>query len=402
MPLDSIYFNISCFIDCLVSTIDQSWRQGKTPWIGNTFLSKSSKEKKGCLTAPRKFLSSRTLKIKSFDGSVGTINDSELPDIDLTSSILSTLQPSQHSSYSCSQNLNEEQNRKSRKKVVLLTDHSLKRMRETSNIYLEKNSAFHKQRMRNIESNIGNKHRTQLDRQMTEVEQIEHERHEKSIKNMKELANVRNRFLKEKQKRVRNTYVSVAALEMPEVDRYAYGLPADGKEYKFTKKKNVKNKASIEGRWQDSMQKARSIVKVLALREKVARTMTLPILKPLTSHKNRKKDVNRPDDTVLEDSVDTKLDIDQSIMDRASVKSDDFSREKSINAIKAFIDLTSESKFFIVAINKAFQRSREYACRLYSYCNACQKHLSGSFLLLIFFKSILLGIVAMPLLQGVD
>ena len=325
-------------------------RQKKAPWIGDTFLSRGSKKEKTEMNFARKFLSRRTPKIESLRGSDRMTLDGERSEMDIASDDMSSMGLYQRSSCMDHEKLHEKLEQSKQRKVVLLTDHSLKRMRETSNIYLDKNRAFHKQRLKKIETNIGNKHQAQINRQLTEVEQVQEERYKRSIQNMKELANVRNRFWKEKKRRVRNTYVSVAALEMPEVDRYAYGLPADGKEYTISKKKTVKIKSDPTDKWNLSMQKARSIVKVLALREKVERTMTLPVLKPLTSHRKRKKDVNKVD--CLEENVDFEaeknedriLEFDEEHRTENDEKFAESNVENSISAIQALIEVTSESK----------------------------------------------------------
>lgn len=122
---------------------------------------------------------------------------------------------------------------------------------------------------------------------------------------MTELKIVRKKFWREKQKRIDNTYVSVAALEMPEVDRYAYGLPAEGKEYTYIKQPTKEQtKEKIQRKWEHSKQKATSIVKMLALTRKLEKSKTLPILKPLTSQ-GKKKDglLQRIEDISVDDSM---------------------------------------------------------------------------------------------------
>ncbi|XP_065071323.1 uncharacterized protein LOC135695997 isoform X2 [Rhopilema esculentum] len=142
---------------------------------------------------------------------------------------------------------------------------------------------------------------------MCESEQQSKERYDRNISNMNELKNVRKKFWSEKKKRVSSTYVSVAALDTPEVDRYAYGLPEEGKEYTFVKKSFVKSKTEYKDKWDKSVQKAKSIVKLLDLKEKVKQTRTLPILKPLTSQSKRTKlfesEVNNCEPMKEEDEV---------------------------------------------------------------------------------------------------
>ena len=334
----------------LVTTIDQSWRQNRTPWNGSTFLSRKADINNNTnMHKAGSVLSRKTTKLEALNGRFETLISSGSQDLESASVSLGSMGLSQQSSYTDADKLNEKQT--SRKKVVLLTDHSLKRMRETSNIYLQKNSAFHKQRLKKIETNIGSKHRAAIDRQLTEVEHIQKEKYKKSIQNMKELTNVRDRFWKEKKKRVKNTYVSVAALEMPEVDRYAYGLPADGKEYTFVKKRTMQSKSNTAEKWNESMQKARSIVKVLGLREKVERTMTLPILKPLTLHSKSKTNLNKEEVMEEEDINDNteKTEL-RNLEGEDESKIDNFaenSADAGLNAINALLDLTSESKYGI-------------------------------------------------------
>ena len=329
-----------------MTTVDQNFRHSRLLWNGNSFLSTDRWEKKDVNSIMRKAFGSKTPKTESMTADYGVLSSSNRTDIDVADDCLSSMDLSQQSS--CTDDHEKVLGKQvSKKKVVLLTDHSLKRMRETANIYLDKNSAYYKQRIRKIEANIGNKHRLQTDRQLTEVESIQKEKHVKSVQNMKELSNVRNRFWKEKKKRVRTTYVSVAALEMPEVDRYAYGLPADGKEYTIVKKRPVKTKSNAAQKWKESMQKARSIVKVLALRDKVERTMTLPILKPLTSHSKRKKGANKVENLEENKSNDINSVEMQNDVNDNETKNEDFD-ETGLNAAKALLETMSECKFLII------------------------------------------------------
>lgn len=192
----------------------------------------------------------------------------------------------------------ERQRNKDR--VILLSDASLKRMKEAENIYIKDNKAFHKQRLKKLEQNIGDQHRLQLERQLTQAEQDCKISYNKSLSSMGELKTVRQKFMKEKKKRVSSTYVSVAALETPEVDRYAYGLPEDGKEYTLVKK-NSFVKASYKKKWDESVQKAKTIVNAFDIRGKLERTMTLPVLKPITPRLSRKIDVDSTMPIVEED-----------------------------------------------------------------------------------------------------
>ena len=326
----------------LVTTVDQTLRFSRLPWIGNSFLSNSCWDKKSTV---RKTFNTKTHKAGQHSVGYGIFSSKNTIDVDETDDGLSSMDLSQQSNYTDDYEkvLGKQA---AKKKVVLLTDHSLKRMRETSNIYLQKNSAYHKQRLKKIETNIGNKHRAQIDRQLTEVESIEKERYRKNIQNMKELSNVRTKYLKEKKKRVRTTYVSVAALEMPEVDRYAYGLPADGKEYTILKSRPNKTKLNIAEKWKESMHKARSIVKVLALRDKVERTMTLPILKPLTSHAKRKKDVNKSEHLEGRQSQDSNNNELQNSQHDNEAQIEDFP-DTGLTAAKALLEITSDRKFIL-------------------------------------------------------
>jgi len=324
-----------------VSTVDQNMRYSKLPWLGNSFLSRSFWGKKEAKHSSKRTLNIKTPRTDVRSGTgYDTVSGKSRTEVNIAESRVDSINSSQQGNYTDDRNkILEKQS--SKKKVVLLTDHALKRMRETSNIYLEKNSAFYKQRIRNIETNIGNKHRAQIDRQMTEVETVRKEKHEKSVQNMAELSNVRNKFWKEKKKRVRTTYVSVAALELPEVDRYAYGLPADGKEYTIITKKPAKSKSNAAERWKASMCTAKSIVKVLALRDKVERTKTLPILKPLTSHSKRRKGVNKIedfDDTELNDTYNDEL---ANLEDDGEANNVD-ATETKLSAAKALLELTSD------------------------------------------------------------
>lgn len=83
-----------------------------------------------------------------------------------------------------------------------------------------------------------------------------------------ELKRVRDRFSKDKERRHRSSYVSVNALECPQVSRLAYGLPEDGQEYRQS---GVTQHAQEKLRdiWRNAMKRAALMDKMISIRTKV-------------------------------------------------------------------------------------------------------------------------------------
>ncbi len=240
--------------------------------------------------------------------------------------------PSSYGSSAGSSIQGSERNKKYKKEdTMFFRDEALKRIKEASSVYLHDNRVFHEQRMKRLENAINSQQRLKFERQLTETRKEFTDQLKRNVTNLAELKKVRKRYWKEKQQRVNKTYVSVAALEMPEVDRYAYGLPAEGKEYTNIRPANsAEVKEKLMKKWESSKKKASAIVKMLDMTKKLRKSKTLPMLKPLTSHGSKDKKV-RINEVVEEPNEPA---------DRIS------EIKKELSAVKAFMDISSESEFF--------------------------------------------------------
>lgn len=90
---------------------------------------------------------------------------------------------------------------------------------------------------------------------------------EEDTRNRSELKRLRDRYSKDKERRHRKSYVSVSALELPQVSRQAYGLPEDGHEYAQS---GVTQHAQEKLRdiWRSAMKRAALVDKVINIRTK--------------------------------------------------------------------------------------------------------------------------------------
>lgn len=90
---------------------------------------------------------------------------------------------------------------------------------------------------------------------------------EEDKRNRSELKRVRDRFSKDRERRRKCSYVSVSALECPQVSRQAYGLPEDGHEYRHS---GVTQHAQQKLRdiWKNAMKRAAIVDKMINVRTK--------------------------------------------------------------------------------------------------------------------------------------
>ena len=90
---------------------------------------------------------------------------------------------------------------------------------------------------------------------------------EEDKRNRSELKRVRDRFSKDRERRRKCSYVSVNALECPQVSRQAYGLPEDGHEYRHS---GVTQHAQQKLRdiWKNAMKRAAIVDKMINVRTK--------------------------------------------------------------------------------------------------------------------------------------
>ena len=86
-------------------------------------------------------------------------------------------------------------------------------------------------------------------------------------RNRSELKRVRERFSKDREHRRKNSYVSLSALECPQVSRQAYGLPEDGHEYRQS---SVMQHAQEKLRdiWKNAMKRAVIVDKMIGVMKK--------------------------------------------------------------------------------------------------------------------------------------
>ena len=86
-------------------------------------------------------------------------------------------------------------------------------------------------------------------------------------RNRSELKRVRERFSKDREHRRKSSYVSLSALECPQVSRQAYGLPEDGHEYRQS---SVMQHAQEKLRdiWKNAMKRAVIVDKMIGVMKK--------------------------------------------------------------------------------------------------------------------------------------
>ena len=335
-----------------VSTVDQGLIQKRSPWNGTSFVNEGANERSFRFAAVKNIFNRKTYSDPEVRHNNGWVDEKNSDISTETSTRSSGSLKTVHLSFHMDSASTVP--RPAKNKVLLLSDSSLARMKKASSVYIDKNTAFHKQRKKHIEKTIEDKHRSQVKRQMCDSEQQSKERYDRNISNMNELKNVRKKFWSEKKKRVSSTYVSVAALDTPEVDRYAYGLPEEGKEYTFVKKSFVKSKTDYKDKWDKSVQKAKSIVKLLDLKEKVKQTRALPILKPLTSQSKRTKlfeyEANNCEPMKEEDEVAETIDENRNNCDTPEKNCDtpDVSNtNKTDSLIHTLLDIGSEGMYIL-------------------------------------------------------
>ena len=170
--------------------------------------------------------------------------------------------------------------------VVFLSETSKRNVERAAAAY--GNTGFRRRRLERIDNRVRKIHETRLKREFTEITKEMNEKLERNVTHLKELKDLRDKYFNEKQRRVNRTYVSLAALEMPEVNRYAYGLPPEGKEFTYIKipsKANTKEK--YKKLWKQTMKKASSVAKMLQLSNSFENSGPLPVLK-LKRPKTRK------------------------------------------------------------------------------------------------------------------
>ena len=78
---------------------------------------------------------------------------------------------------------------------------------------------------------------------------------EEDKKSRRELKRVRDRYTRDKERRSRHSFISLNALEAPQVPRKAYGLPDEGQELQDTSNITRKTRSELKNIWQKSMRR---------------------------------------------------------------------------------------------------------------------------------------------------
>eukprot|EP00794_Sanderia_malayensis_P005130 gene5130-5778_t len=278
-----------------LSTAEQNLRQHQGRSMHVQLLSEATRNHRNLQANDRPPHPHERLKYRKSDGIAAMKADHK----QFRQSLISSRETMERSSFEDVEGSTTRRNyshdeRRRKEQTIFLTDESMRRIQQASSVYVDDGRIFRKQRRRRIEETINTQQRQTFEKQLYETKKELDDQLRRNITNVTELRKVRKRYLREKQKRVNTTYVSIAALEMPEVDRYAYGLPAEGKEYTLLRpSKTLEAKEMVRKKWESSIKKTNALVKMIDLSKKIEKSRTLPILKPLpsnaTGHRGRKK-----------------------------------------------------------------------------------------------------------------
>ncbi|XP_065071322.1 uncharacterized protein LOC135695997 isoform X1 [Rhopilema esculentum] len=132
-----------------LSTADQGLIQKRSPWNGTSFVNDGAKERSFRFAAVKNIFNRKTYSDPEVRHNNGWLDEKNSDISTETSTRSSGSLKTVHLSFHMDSALTER--RPAKNKVFLLSDSSLARMKKASSIYIDKNTAFHKQRKKQIE-----------------------------------------------------------------------------------------------------------------------------------------------------------------------------------------------------------------------------------------------------------